>query len=133
MMVTPDEFEAGTFDVASFDHEAHVYVGWSMLTRYSLPETLSRFTRALLGLTQRLGLQGKYHETISWFYLIMIAERRTGDAACDWDEFRRLNPDLLSSNSGLIGQYYSADRLKSEIARRVFVLPDACNGKNLRR
>jgi hypothetical protein len=96
-----------------------------MLQTYSLPETIERFTSALKDLTRRLGLDRKYHETISWFYLIMIAERRSGAAATDWMEFKRLNPDLLKGGSALLESYYSRARLHSEIARQIFILPDS--------
>jgi len=70
------ELEAGTIDPEQFDHRAHVYVAWSYLRRYSLAESILRFTAALRRHTVKLGASDKYHETITWFYLIEIEKRR---------------------------------------------------------
>jgi hypothetical protein len=123
-MIGVAEFESIEFDVSKFNHEAHVYVAWSMLQDYPLTEALERYTRALKKITKRIGQPGKYHETVSWFFLIKIAERRTGDAKNDWNEFKRRNPDILERAGELIGKYYSAALLQSETARKLFLLPD---------
>jgi hypothetical protein len=44
----------------------------------------------------------------------------------EWDEFARENPDLLVWRDGILSRYYSEATLKSDLARRVFVLPDRC-------
>ena len=68
-------FEAGHIDPADFDHAAHVYVAWLYLQQTSLAEAIARFTAALRQLTARAGADARYHETITWFFLIVIAER----------------------------------------------------------
>ena len=68
--------ESGDIDAATFDHESHVYLGWLYVREYPLTEAIGRFTGALRRLTEKLGVPGKYHDTISWFYLLLIAERR---------------------------------------------------------
>lgn len=123
-MIGVAEFENAEFDVSEFNHEAHVYVAWSLLHDCPLTDAIQRYTRALQKITRRIGQPGKYHETVSWFFLIIIAERRTGNAECDWSEFKRRNPDILEHAGDLIGKYYSAQLLQSETARKLFVLPD---------
>ena len=117
-------FEDASIDAAEFDHEAHLLVGWRFLQEQSLVDAIRRFTTALKRLTQKLGVPGKYHETITCFYLIKIAERCAGQAASDWPTFKDANPDLFTRNPSLIRQYYSKSLLASEDARRAFVLPD---------
>lgn len=116
------EFEAGSFDPSSFDHAAHVRVAWCYLQECDLGEAIRRFTRALRALTARLGVAGKYHETISWFFMIAIAERCARQPDADWEAFRRGNPDLFRGD--LLRGRYSDDRLRSPLARRQFLLPD---------
>ena len=116
------DFEAGRVDPERFDHEAHVFVGWQYVTRYPLVEAVSRFDGALRRLTRKLGVPGKYHATITWLYLVLIAERSRGLES--WDEFRKRNPDLLGSGGTALDRYYTKDRLFSDIARRQFILPD---------
>lgn len=119
-----DSLEAGTLDVGNFDHEAHVYLAWLFLEEFPLTEAITRFSSALQRLTAKLGVPGKYHATITWFFLLLIAERREAAARQDWFCFRRDNADLFSTDRNIIGRYYSNDLLDSERARGTFVLPD---------
>lgn len=119
-----EAFEQGTIDPGSFDHEAHILVGWRYLQEYTLIEAIDRFTAALRRLTRKLGVASKYHETITWFYLIKIAERSSLRDAADWPEFKRANPDLFARHPGLVDKHYSRSLLSSETAKRLFVLPD---------
>ncbi len=122
--LTLDAFEALDVDPARFDHEAHVYVAWQYLERFELDAAIGRFTSTLRRLTRKLGVPDKYHATISWFYLLLIAERRSQGERGDWLSFRSSNADLLAPGGQLLHRYYSRERLDSEAARRQFVLPD---------
>ena len=117
-------FEDATLEPGGFDHEAHILVGWRYLQEYSLAAAINRFTAAIKRLTLKLGVSSKYHETITWFYLIKIAERCSDDDAADWQSFKNANPDLFAWNPSLIDKYYSKVLLSSDTARRMFVLPD---------
>ena len=122
--LTIQAFEAGTFDVEAFDHEAHVYIGWLYLESYSLLESISRFTASLKRLTADLGNPGKYHETNTWFFLVLIDERRTHAQSRGWLAFRQENPDLCSDAGATLQRYYSQELLASPAARSTFLLPD---------
>ena len=122
--LTIEAFESGRNDPAHFDHEAHVYLAWLYLERLPVLEAARRYSDALRRLTQRLGIPGKYHETITCFYLFVIAERREASGRC-WPEFRRRNQDLLArGESSVLNRFYTRETLASERARKVFVLPD---------
>ena len=117
-----EDFERGDVDAEQFDHEAHVYVAWSYLQKYQLQESIARFCKALRKLTKKLGVESKYHETISWFFMILIAERKA--ASEDWQAFKRRNADLFAKQPSIINAYYSSERLGSQLARTQFVMPD---------
>jgi hypothetical protein len=119
-------FEAGDIDPGQFDHEAHVRVVWCYLQQFPVAVTIAKFTASLRALTVRFGMPQKYHETISWFFIIVIADRVAGSAACTWEDFRTENRDLIENGSALLRQHYSADHLNSTEARQRFVLPDRC-------
>jgi len=119
-----DDLEQSRIEGGSFDHEAHVYLAWLYLDRYPVTEAIDRFTSALKRLTAKLGVPGKYHETISWFYMLIIAQRRVGNAGNDWPNFLEKNPDLLSRDANVLNRYYSKETLATDAARRSFVLPD---------
>lgn len=122
--LTIETFEAGAIDVDAFDHEAHVYVAWLYLDRYSLLEAIGRYTAALKRLTARLGIPGKYHETITWFFLILIEERRAGIRTNGWPEFRLANADVCCDAGAMLKRHYSQELLASPLARSTFLLPD---------
>ena len=122
------EFEAGTLDPEAFDPEAHVYIAWKLLEADSFAAATYRFTAALKRLTRALGMEDKYHETISWFYMSLIAERRAQQGRGDWGSFAQANPDLISNAGELLGRYYSSERLYSGLAKRQFLLPDGNQG-----
>jgi hypothetical protein len=117
-------FEAGTLDPAGFHHRDHVRLAWAHLRHYPGPLALDRFCAGLRRLAQAAGKPERYHETITWAYLLLINERmERGGRDRPWEEFARLNPDLLRWKPSVLEAYYSEDVLGSDLARRVFVLP----------
>ena len=121
---TVAEFERGEVDAEAFGHEAHVYVAWELINQCSLTEAIQRFTDALRQLTKALGQEAKYHETISWFFMIRTAERHAELGVTDWDTFAAANPDLLTNSKSMLDRHYSGERLWSPLAKRQFLLPD---------
>lgn len=119
-----EAFEALEFDVERFDHEAHVYVAWQYVRSLDLLTAIGRYRDTLIRLTEKLGVPDKYHETITWFYLVAVSEGATGQCRDDWATFRRLNPTLFEREPGAIRRHYSPARLMSPAARQTFVLPD---------
>jgi hypothetical protein len=117
-------FEAGTLDPAAFRHADHVQLAWAHLRHDAPPRALDRFCAGLRRLAAAAGKPERYHETITWAFLLLINERmeRTG-RELDWDEFARRNPDLLRWRPSILEDYYPPDVLASDLARRVFVLP----------
>lgn len=119
-----EAFESGSIDAEAFDHESHVYIAWLYLERYSLTEAIARFAAAIKQITESLGQVDKYHETITWFFVLLIAERRSMAGACDWLQFRHRNKDVCANPGAILNQYYSQDALASTQARRSFMLPN---------
>lgn len=117
-------FEAADIDPEQFGHCQHVFVGWCYLQHCDLQETLIRYSRALKRLTKKLGAEGKYHETITWFFIFLIAEKLAQNPGASWHEFSSANRELCADGSGLLRRHYSTARIESELARQVFLLPD---------
>jgi hypothetical protein len=122
--LTIEDFEQGRIDGGSFNHEAHVYTAWLYLDQYPVTEAIERYTSALKRLTLKLGVPGKYHDTISWFFMLIIAERRRGEARHDWTAFTVANDDLFRREDNVLNRYYSKETLATDAARCSFVLPD---------
>ncbi|MCJ9430001.1 hypothetical protein [Kordiimonas marina] len=116
-------FEAGRLDVKGFDHKAHVRLGWIYITRMPLADAINRFTRGLKRWVTALGAEGKYHETVTWAYLMLIHDRQTARPEASFDAFLAENADLLGTPSPLEALYHR-ETLASDRARKSFVLPD---------
>ena len=129
--ITPDDmvflgqFESAAIPSDAFGHQEHVRVAWVYLQLYELTEASQRFIDALKRFAQFHGADGLYHETITWAFLLAINER-IGKMVQDhdWQTFAAENPDMLESGSTFLNRYYLPETLKSDLARRVFILPD---------
>lgn len=120
--ITIEEFEKSCINEADFDHAAHVQVAWLYLAQFPFSEAIIRFDAALRRLVAKMGAENKYHATLTWFFLLLIAEKsRPGES---WQEFSRNNSSLLTDSEATIGRYYTNARLFSDSARQHFVLPD---------
>ena len=119
---TIEQFEASEIDPNTFDHEAHVYVAWLYVGTFELAEAIQRFDDALRRLTKHLGVPHKYHATITWLFLLVIADRFCKNES--WPSFRSRNKDLIEDSKSTLRRYYSDSLLFSKRARQRFVLPD---------
>ncbi len=120
-----ERFEDCSLLAAGFHHRDHIKVVWLYLRGNSVLETLSRFSAALKRFATANGKPNLYHETITWAYVFLINERmRQSEHEQNWTEFVESNADLFSWQSSILKSYYHDDTLGSELARKVFVLPD---------
>lgn len=115
-------FEACT--LSAFHHADHVHVVWSYLQQMTMTEALERFREALKRFAAHNGKPGLYHETITCAFVVLVHERMQSRPAASWDDFCRENPDVLAWRPSVLDRYYRPETLSSELARRVFVLPD---------
>ena len=109
----------------SFPHHEHVRAAWLYLKRSSALGAIDEFAQTLRRFAAAKGAHGLYHETITWAFVLLINERMERHGReLDWPAFCRANPDLLCYRPSPLGRYYRLETLESELARRVFVLPD---------
>ena len=113
-----------TLPADRFHHQQHVQVAWLFVRKHGMPAALGEFTAAIKRFADAKGATGLYHETITWAFLLLIAEREARRPSESWEAFAAANPDLLSWKPSILERYYSSDLLKSDLARKVFVFPD---------
>lgn len=125
-------FEEGTLPEECFHHRDHVRAAWLLLKEDAPAAALDRFSAALRRFASAKGKAGLYHETITWAYVLLINERmeRAG-RGLDWERFAATNPDLLTWRPSVLEDYYMPETLASDVARRVFILPDRRVGEHL--
>jgi hypothetical protein len=117
-------FEDGSLPNEAFHHRQHVRVAWLFVRRDGMPDAIGRFSAALKRFAAAKGKPNLYHETITWAYLLLIAERLARAPVEDWDSFAAANGDLLAWKPSLLECYYDPETLWSDLARRTFVMPD---------
>lgn len=122
---TVNAFENGSLDPARFDHRLHLSLAWTYLQRDGFPEGALRFRERLKAYVAAVGAQGKYHETITWAYLVLLNEEMSLRSAPgeSFDAMIRRRPDLLDHRGGAIARCYSKAQLDLPDAQRVFLLP----------
>lgn len=119
-------FEALAVAPADFRHREHVRLAFAMLRDADFGEAAQRFRTALRRFATAAGVPGRYHETLTWAYLAVIA-RRMAEAPSPGGslEFLARHPDLLDHRGGAIARHYDVAAIAdSPLARAVFVLPE---------
>ena len=104
-----------------FRHDAHVKAIWFLLQDHDLPEAARKFIKALKAYAAHLGAVGKYHETITLFYVYETASRRRPGES--WVDFAQANPDLFDHGLMMRRNYQDAN-LQSDFARGHYLPPD---------
>ena len=119
-----NRFVDTTLPSDQFHHRQHVQVAWMFIQKYGMPQALAEFSTAIKRFADAKGATGLYHETITWAFLLLIAERQAKCGAETWEAFAAANADLLVWKPSILERYYSSEVLKSDLARRVFLFPD---------
>ena len=113
-----------TLPADQFHHRQHVHVAWLFVTHHGMPAALAEFSTAIKRFADAKGATGLYHQTITWAFLLLIADRQARTPAESWEAFEHANPDLLSWKPSILNRYYSKELLASDLARRAFLMPD---------
>jgi hypothetical protein len=117
-------FQAASLPDDGFRHREHVRVAWLFVRRHSLLDALREFSLAIKRFAVARGVPQLYHETVTWAFVLIIADRQARQPAMTWTEFAHQNPDLLSWKPSVLDRYYHSETLWSDRARRMFVWPD---------
>lgn len=120
-------FEDGSLDPETFNHALHLRLGWLYLRDNPTAQAIDKFTQALRDYTVHVGAEAKYHQTITWWYLLIMSERQARGNFTNFNDFLAQNRDLLAEGAPVLTQYYCAQTLASDFARKHFAIPDALN------
>src|ERR1700678_1610566 len=119
-------FESDVDQASSFHHADHVRLAFAYLSEYRVLQALERFSNALRRFAEARGRTELYNQTITCAYFFLIHERMARSEVTNWEEFASQNSDLLTWKDGILSRCYEEATLKSDLARKVFVLPDRC-------
>ena len=118
-------FETCKIDASDFSHADHVGVTYEMLRRYDFLDASVRYSNSIKTIATNAGavhsteIQHHYHSA----FLSLIAERIETSAHDSYEEFLEKNPDLFKGS--VLTKWYSTDRMQSDLAREVFLMPDS--------
>ena len=116
-----EALETGALDPALFPHPEHVRLAYEMLGRHSFGDAVTRFSRGLRLLAAKAGRPEVDHETITVAFLALVGERRVRAEDAGWLKFKAQNDDLLDNRC--LEQWYDAEQLGTDLARKTFCLP----------
>lgn len=114
-------FESNKIDPKEFGHRQHIQVAYEMLDKHGFLSTCLRYSAGINKITVNAGALEKFNMTITLAYLSLIAERAVKDNVPDFENFLANNEDLLDKK--ILDDWYTPERLHSELARRLFILP----------
>ena len=115
-------FLHGETDPEAFHHADHLRMAFEILSRHSnFADAAAAYAWSLRALASRAGNPVAYHETITFAFLSLIAERMASSRYGAFEQFAADNSDLM--DKGALTRWYSAERLASSVARKTFILP----------
>ncbi|MEM9104706.1 MAG: hypothetical protein AAGC96_03540 [Pseudomonadota bacterium] len=115
-------FEHETLDAAKFTHRDHVAVAYELLRRHSFLEASARYGSCLQTIATKAGAAQKFNTTVTLAFLGLIAERMENADTETFETFIADNRDLLDRSP--LDRWYTQDRIGSDLAKRIFLLPD---------
>jgi len=87
-----------------------------MLDKYDFIEAVNRYATTIRAMAEKHGAPEKYHATITFAFMSLMAERRAQQHTGDVVEFLSLNPDSL--RRAILQSRYSTERLNASLARQ---------------
>lgn len=118
------QFEACT--LTEFHHKDHIRVAWTYLLAHPLPEAMIKMRDGIKKFAKHHGKDTLYHETITFAYVLMIHDRlaRHYSSSNDcWESFVSQNADLFAWKPSILDQYYPANLVTDELAKKQFLWP----------
>ena len=114
-------FLTGRVDNRAFRHRDHLQVAFAILRLMPFADAAALYVRGLKAIASAAGAPEKYHETMTFAFLSLVAERLEGFSS--FDAFLAANPEL--AHPSVLERWYQPARLYSDLARRTFLLPGA--------
>ena len=115
-------FTAGEIANQDFHHRDHLRLAWIQIRRLGLPRASEAVTAAIRQFAAGHGHGDRYHETMTRFWLLVVATGISRHPTLAFDELLAAEPHLLDKN--LPYRHWSRERMGSEDARQRWVEPD---------
>ena len=117
-----ERFEACTLPPWAFGHREHLLVAWTYLRAAPFETAAARFIGNLKRFAAHHGATNKFHATVTWALLMLLAEAIDDHPTLDFDALLAKRPELGDTRK-LLNRFYDLDALDSDRARRTPLLP----------
>ena len=120
-----EQFNSLALPPSAFDHRAHVRTATVLVLQLGAEQAYEHLKERLLAFLKHLGAPAtKYHETVTYAWVALVAEalRDDDEPSANADEFMDRHPELLRKD--ILEDYYSSQLLKSDQARSMLTFPD---------
>jgi len=117
-------FEDTSVPPGDFRHVDHIQVAWALLRRHETLEAIRCMDDGIRALAEKNNVPALYHRTVTWGYVLLIAERIARHGAHEtFASFIEENADLLEPKWAALRRLYGDKTLSTDVARLAFVLP----------
>ena len=114
-------FLAHDIDAGAFHHAEHVEVAFELLKTHDFIDAAALYAKGIRAVAQKAGADQKFNLTITYAFMSLIAERLAETPEITLEAFATSNPDLVSKD--ILANWYTPDRIMSETARNIFLMP----------
>jgi hypothetical protein len=115
-------FEAGQIANEGFHHRDHLRLAWIQVRRLGLERASEAVAGAIREFAARHGRADRYHDTMTRFWLRVVAIGINRHGSLRFDDLLAAEPHLLDKN--LPFRHWSRELMASDEARRQWVEPD---------
>ncbi len=113
-------FEEGSIE--QFRHIDHIRMAWIYLGAHDAGSAVESITSGIRIFAEKKNAKSLYHETITLFWIYVVADARKRTIAGTFEDFIAVNPNLTRKE--YLFEFYSRELLMSEAARRTWISPD---------
>lgn len=109
---------------AALHHRDHLRLTWELVRQHDLETALGLVKAQILAYAYQAGRIDQYHETLTRFWVRMVAQAVKQHPALDFEALLAVCPELLDKH--LPFRYWSQETFWSPAARAAWVEPDRC-------
>ena len=115
-------FEAGKIANQDFHHRDHLRLAWIQIRRLGVERASDTVAGAIRRFAAHHGHAGRYHETMTRFWVRVVAMGIGRHPTLPFDDLLAAEPHLLDKT--LPFNHWSRERMASDEARRRWMEPD---------
>lgn len=119
-----EQFQNGTFQPASFTHEAHLRLAWIYIRQYGIDKAVEQVRLHLQKFVALHGASDKYNETVTVASIMAVYHFMLRSQAQNFNDFIAENQGLKYNLKELLLTHYDTNIFADTKAKREFLEPE---------